>query len=159
MSIKETKGASVPREFLRNRITIYSYTEQNPSGTLVNPLYHEPKVFHNVMEMLMVIEKNMDDVQHPQSMTRHRPLFIPDEVSDRSRKNLALPPADPPVFAVPEEWKSQNPLEEFILQVLFRSISGWEGLLECPQSGEMFSFHNELELLEFMDSKLREVSG
>ncbi|MCR4600570.1 MAG: hypothetical protein K5767_02365 [Clostridia bacterium] len=151
--IKENIG--VKRENQFDIIEVYDFTDMNPAGLFSNNMYGQGLVFNNLMTLVMLVEDCMNHNAYPQPMTRHRKLDASEDAHGEGNSFLETCDIKPPVLEMPSEWKEKKPLGTFRLRIVFRTMSGWQGDVECLDSGKTLRFRSDMELIMFMAEELR----
>lgn len=149
--------AQISRNDQMNRIAVYSFDDENIAGLFSNNLYGKELPFGNLMTMLLMIENCMNSISWPQQMSDHRKLLNLSQIKSRkksSRGNIIRLPE----MTSPPDWETEKPLATFGLQILFRTVSGWQGVVHCYETGHSKKFISDLELITFMISELRRKS-
>ncbi len=132
------------------QICVDKIREENVSGSLYCGKIPKGIDFSGIGEVILVIDKIMDEIDFPQSTVDKR-SFAENEppvqvLSPKESKDIQLAMRK---FNTKEQ---QGKLATFILQVQFRHNASWQGTVEWIEGNETFSFNSELELLKTIDS-------
>lgn len=152
---KINRAAQVSRNDQLSVISVHSFDQENIAGLFSNNLYGKELPFGNLMSMLLIIEDCMNSISWPQQMVRYRKL---DNISDLNYKKKAFRGKEEftiPEMNVPKEWLETTPLATFEIRILFRTVSGWQGMVKCRETGKTKTFISDLELIMFMIDVLR----
>lgn len=141
MSIASDK--MIPGRERTNVVRVYSYRDQNPQGTLYNPYYNEEIVFGSLTQLVLALEKQMDETDFPQASTQSRLFREKPKMMNRSviREQFQLD-ADAKVLAT------------FHLKVHFRQSSSWQGELLWVEGRQQAAFRSVLELIKLIDNTM-----
>ena len=152
----ESKIQTVSRKDQVSTIEIYSDADNNLQGRFINARYGE-RVFKNLISLILLIEDCMDSMDFPQPMHRYRKLDNVEEFNLASRKMSYRDSEDKniPEESMPEEWQGMRPEATFNVRIAFRTISGWQGEADCPETGKDIKFRSDLEFILFMVDELK----
>jgi len=117
------------------------YKEDTFVGRFYNPCMKNGEEFRSLMQMLLKMERMLDDIEFPQSFT--------------GKRTFADCPAlktGPPVTEF-----SQGKLATFAIKILFRQNTSWQGSVLWLEWGEEQSFRSVLELVLLMDNALNKT--
>lgn len=96
-------------------------------------------VFKSMMQLLLEIERLLDEKEFPQSFT-----------AKRCFQELSFPQN----IETEELWERRGRKASFIIKVLFRQNATWQGSITWVDEGREESFRSALELLLLMHSVL-----
>jgi len=126
-------------EYRSTTVCVDSYDDHVFSGRMYNPFYPEGKQFHSLMEYLMEMENMLDEMRFPQSFSSRRTFFDTEAVH--------LDAAKKPHF---EAGKCGT----FLVRILFRQNSSWQGSVQWKEENRETSFRSALELALLFDDAL-----
>ena len=129
-------GSFVPNDVRTTLITITDYSGRVPKGTLYNQHVGEV-AFYGTMELLLYIDKLLDELELPRSTTIIRSFG-----GESTRDRLIT-------TGRPEAAKTS-----FKLKVIFRQNSSWQGSLAWVEGNSEAAFRSVFELLNLMDGVL-----
>lgn len=135
-------------------ISIYEFENSDVAGLFSNNRYGENIVFDNIISMIMIIEDCMNKNAFPQPMSNYRKLEIEEAEHPIKKKRSDDIGIRIPRLDIPKEWESGKPLRTFRARIIFRTISGWQGEIQCVDSGEELRFKSDMEFLMFIIDNL-----
>lgn len=141
MSIASLK--TVPEDLKTSIIRVYNYQDKNMQGILYNPYYGEEVVFHNLTQLLLLMEDMMDGMKFPQEAVQSR-RFKHHEKREETVRILPKP--------------AQEAIATFKVKVLFRQGASWQGKVSWAEGKQEMAFRSALELVKLMDSALPQPS-
>lgn len=150
--------ARVSRNDQLSIISVHSFDNENIAGLFSNNLYGKELPFGNLMTMLLMLEDCMNTISWPRPMADYRKL---DNISDAKRKSRSFRDKSDiriPSINTPPQWKAETPLATFGIRILFRTVSGWQGIVTCRETGESKKFISDLELIMFMIDTLKHIT-
>ena len=133
-----THPKMIGNEFHTTLICIDSYDHLTFSGRLYNPYLRSAVPFHTLMEMLLALDKLLDEMQFPQSFVTKR-QFSPVETDLVMHDNTH---------------DHKGKLATFAVRILFRQNASWQGSVTWNETGRSESFRSALELLFLLHSAL-----
>ena len=126
--------------------------DQVKEESYVGRLYHKYTVeslgFHNVEQLLLLIEQLCDKSGYPQSTTKKR-TFQPD-TKNTSREEASQ------VANIDLMLEEKGSMATFIVHVKYRQHSTWQGEVVWAEKNEKRTFRSALELLKLIDNALEE---
>lgn len=127
----------------RIQVCVDAYENGVPTGRFYHPM-GEAQEFSSLTQLLVQIETILNEQRLPQSYT------MPRTFSTILEQREAGPP--PPV--------SPNGIcATFVLKILFRQHTSWQGSVVWKERKREESFRSVLELIHLMDSALRAPEG
>ncbi len=129
-------------EYRSSLIAIDSYDDKTLQGRLYSSTLREEWPFANVMQLLLLIEKMLNEMDYPQPFTETR-QFWKGAVSSFSFEEYSAE-------ALPQAGKLAN----FRLKIVFRQNASWQGSLCWLDQGQEESFRSVLEFLFLLDNAL-----
>ena len=147
----------VSRDDQLSIISVHSFDADNIAGLFSNNLYGKELPFGNLMTMLLMIEDCMNTISWPQQMADYRKMNKTYDIMNR-KKSLRGRQFQLPAMNTPPEWKDKLPLATFGVRILFRTISGWQGVVQCLETGHRKKFISDLELIMFIIDELKNQS-
>jgi len=132
------------------QICVDKIREANISGRLYCGKMPKGIDFSGIGEVILVIDKIMDEIDFPQSTVDKR-SFAENEppvraLSSKESKDIQL------AMRKFNTKAQRGKLATFVLQVQFRHNASWQGKAEWTEGNETFSFNSELELMRMVDS-------
>lgn len=133
---------SYSRDMFRTTIVcIDSYENGILSGRLYHPKYENGDTFSGVIQLLLKIDRILDDNKFPQAFTQYR--------SFASRSEVEYNPI------VGEQQKGA--IATFTIRVLFRQNTTWQGTIHWAEGSQNQEYRSVLEMLFLMDSALQKT--
>ena len=129
-------------EYRTTLLCIDSYQNEVPTGRIYNPYLEQGKQFHSLTQLLIEVDKLLDEMKWPQSSTVVR-SFSP-------TKRLETRPPET------EPW--DGCLATFAVKILFRQNASWQGSVIWLEHGQEHPFRSVLELIFLMNSALNQVN-
>ena len=120
-------------------ICVDSCTEGVLAGRIYHPLLPGGESFRSLMELLLRMERLLDQMLFPQPFTARRSFSSPP----------VLPDTGPPA-----QEGCRGACATFSVRVLFRQNASWQGSVVWMEQNREESFRSVLELLELMSSAL-----
>ena len=148
------RAARVSRNDQLSIISVYSFDSENIAGLFSNNLYGKELPFGNLMTMLLMLEDCMNSISWPQPMADYRNMNSLSETRYRKKSYRDKTDISIPYMTPPEVWKDSAPLATFGVRILFRTISGWQGIVTCRETGKSRKFVSDLELIMFILEQL-----
>ena len=139
-----TQTRFVPYEMKKSVVRVYSYEDQNISGTLINPHFKEDVHFKSTTQLLKLIDYLQDSLNFPQkSMLARGFTGVDGGIS-------------PEEFAVSSEavQPGQKPLASFEISILFRQNASWQGSIVWMEKTLSAEFRSVLEMIFLIDGVL-----
>ena len=132
-------------------VNLVNVCVDNGNGTCYGGrLYHRydesPKKFHNLGELLQLMEKLFDQCGYPQSSTQSRTFG---DVHTAPMKTICQPIRDSS-----ELLEQRGEKGSFIIHVKYRHYSTWQGEVVWMEANKKQTFNSALELLKLLDSAL-----
>lgn len=128
------------------QICVDKIREENISGRLYCGKMLKGIDFTGIGEVILVIDKIMDEIDFPQSTVDKRTF------AENEPPIQILPPKESKDIQLAmrkfNTKAQQGKVATFILQVQFRHNASWQGTVEWAEGNETFSFKSELELLK-----------
>ena len=122
--------------------TILVYIDSNYQGILsgrfYNPIQGQCESFHSLAQLMLKIDRNLDDCQMPQAF--HSQRSFSQDIRDSSWEESYLTPPG----------RKAN----FIIRVLFRRHSSWQGSVTWLETRQTQRFRSVLELMGLLESTL-----
>ncbi len=123
-------------------LCVDSYEQGVIMGRLYNANYEgEGSEFHSMVQLLLEMEHRLDEINYPQSFTKLR-SFVP--VSKNSTEGRRY------------DRNERGTIGTFIVKVLFRQHSSWQGTISWIEGQSEQTFRSVLELIVLLDSALSE---
>ena len=122
----------------KTTVCVDSYSNGNLKGRFYNSCL-EMERFDNLTQFLLKMESMLDEQQNPQSYTVIR-RFSPDVLPDG---NGSIPGTI-----------RKGEKATFLIQVLFRQHTSWQGLVNWKEQQQELPFRSVLELVLLMDNAL-----
>jgi len=133
-----TQSKMIGNEFHTTIICVDSYDHCAFNGRLYNPYLHNAIPFQTLMEMLLSLEKLLDDMHFPQDFVAKR-RFSPIQTDLQPQENSS---------------EQRGKIATFAVRVLFRQNASWQGSVTWQETGRSESFRSALELLFLLHSAL-----
>lgn len=134
-------------------VKIMGYRDRNFEGTIQNTYYQRPKDFANLTQLILDIERSLDNLQYPQRGME--PRSFSGESLPGQRKAEAKLVADGSPLKLPTlEGSEEGILATFKINLLFRQNASWQGNVIWIDAGVEAQFRSVLELVYLMDSVL-----
>ena len=123
------------------RLCVDSYENGVLAGRLFYPgLENGGVVFHSLVDLLLRVERLLDEAKFPQSYTARRYFVpLPKGISDRE---------------APDSAGQTGTLATFAVRLLFRQHASWQGSVTWLEGKGEQNFRSVLELVLLMDSAL-----
>ncbi|MEG1585172.1 MAG: hypothetical protein RR361_08985 [Anaerovorax sp.] len=141
----ENKISLVPKY----QICVDGRKDGNMTGRLYCGCLPEGKLFGGVEELLLMVDRVMDDIKFPQSTVDKR-LF-----SKRNVEPKKFRKKDREVLLSMRKFDTEGQKGEkatFILEVQFRQNASWQGNIRWVEKQETMHFRSALEMIKLMDS-------
>ena len=133
-----THNKMIGNEFHTTLICVDSYDHCALSGRLYNPYLPNAVPFQTLMEMLLSLDKLLDEMQFPQAFVTKR-QFSPVQTD----------------LVVNDGYSEQKgKVATFAVRILFRQNASWQGSVTWLETGRSESFRSALELLFLLHSAL-----
>lgn len=130
-------------------ICVDKVREDSMSGRLFCGKTPQGLAFSGIGELILVIDRIMDEIGFPQSTVDKRSF------SDKDEPAVVLSPvaSKEAQMAMRKFNTSQQHGKQatFILQVQFRQNATWQGTVEWAEHQETYPFNSELELMRIID--------
>ena len=123
-------------------ICIDSYQNEVPTGRIYNPYLKSGRQFYSLTQILIEVDKLLDERKWPQSFTAVRTFS--------SIQELDVGP--------PETERQEGLLATFAVKILFRQNTSWQGSVTWMETGQEQPFRSVLELIFLMNSALSQVN-
>lgn len=128
----------VPDGSRTHLITISTYNNKVPTGSIKNSFYDEAVYFSSLTELLFGIDKILDELDLPKQSATIRSFSA--KSGDNTTPSNSAPPG--------------GKLASFNLRVIFRQNAGWQGTLVWLEGEKEASFRSVLEFIYLIDSAL-----
>ena len=125
-------------------VCIDSYEDLNMKGLLYHSSFDDGKKFENLMQLLLMIEKILEDTGFPKSTTEKRRFYSfksSTEESELGNKELDF-----------QQLKGK--VGTFKVKIMFRQYASWQGSVSWMEGNNTEPFRSALELLMLMNSAL-----
>lgn len=126
-------------EYRSTTVCVDSYENHVFSGRFYNPFYPDGRKFRSLTEFLREMENMMDEMVFPQSFSNRRSFW------DSDARCLDTAQSDPVQVGV---------RGTFIVRVLFRQNTSWQGTVHWKEGKLESSFRSVLELVLLFDDAL-----
>jgi len=125
-------------EFRTTTVCIDRYENTVPSGFIYNRHLPKGKAFQSLTRFLIEMEQMLDDMNFPGAFTELRQFAPPAQTE-----------TGPPGTEV-----RQGAMATFVVRILFRQNSSWQGSVTWVEGRQEQSFRSALELVMLMDNAL-----
>ena len=126
-------------------ICVDSYCQGVITGRIYDSGYDdEGTIFHSLMQLIIDIEQHLNTVNYPQSFTEIRSFVPIQEVKIEERMG---------------EKRSPGRLGTFIVKILFRQHTSWQGTITWLDNQSEQTFRSVLELILLLDSALSSLKS
>ena len=132
-------GVLWENQYRMTTVCIDDYENGVMSGRLYNPYLPEGDSFHSTIEFLKKMESMLDEMKFPQSFMENRVFRAPSEIKAEA----------PPLGS-----QKNGACGTFLLRVLFRQNTSWQGAVTWVEGACEETFRSVLELLLLMDSAI-----
>ena len=122
-------------------VCVDNHSEETFVGRFYNPYMKNGEEFKSLMQMLLKMERMLDNIEFPQSFTKKRTF-----------DDYPTLKSGPPVTEF-----SQGKIATFHLKILFRQNTSWQGSILWLEWGEEQIFRSVLELVFLMDNALNKT--
>lgn len=125
-----------------NRIVMVyvdSVTDNIPSGRFHIASSQEAKPFHGLCQLLMEVNKNLDQENFPQAFAELRKFQKPSKQTDSLLASTN---------------QSSGAVATFSIRILFRQNASWQGSVTWLEGKQEVFFRSVLELMVLMDNAL-----
>lgn len=126
-------------EYRSTVVCIDSYEKRILQGRMYNPFFQGAIPFMGLMDFLLSTDALLDQMNFPQPFAQTRTFGAPAKKPERRSDG------------VPEQ---SGKLGTFIVKVIFRQNSSWQGSVFWKDGGREESFRSVLELAFLLDSAL-----
>lgn len=140
----------IGNSLVRFRIAVNSLQNGEPAGTFRTAFLPGEIPFSGITALVGELHHYMDTLDYPQSPTRLRSFSGQPDKTHETEKGAVRYMEDSTLEIKAGEKAT------FVVQVLFRQNSTWQGTITWTEKGETQKFRSTLELLKLMDSA---VSG
>lgn len=134
---------------VRELITIYS-CGGSFLGSAANEFLNRTVYFHDVMEMLAVLEQTFDLLSFPQSTSSYRSFGPRRRRGKTSFRKAGVRSME----KIPTELEKGSEKASFLVHVQFRQHSTWQGNITWLDKGVTQQFRSALEMLRLMNEAL-----
>jgi len=124
-------------------LCIDSYTGGVPCGRFYNRYREEAQNFRSLIQMLILMEKKLDEEDFPQAYEKIRtfgPLCTAEHTEEKT------------------PFARRGKLASFSIRLLFRQNASWQGSIRWLEGNEEKSFRSVLEMVFLLDSALSRSS-
>ena len=128
-------------EYRTTTVCVDSYKDGAISGRFYNPYLPSGKEFKNLMQFLLEIDQALDAMAFPQSFTTIR-SFAPTPKAKTGPPGLEC---------------QKGELATFMVRIIFRQNSSWQGSIIWMEGEQEQSFRSALELIFLMDNALSQA--
>lgn len=122
-------------------VYIDSYDNDVPIGRFCSAAGSDVKTFRSLSQMLIMIEKSLDETKFPQAFDQIRSFRVPESQTDKDKEVESTHPGKKATFAI---------------RVLFRQNASWQGSVIWTEGNQEESFRSVLELIVLIDSALHQ---
>ena len=143
MSVART--GALPDSYKYIHIAVDSFENRLLEGRFYHESLEEGAAFHNLLELVLELERLFDDLRYPMKSVDQRKFEKGNEES-RERKPL-----------MPVSEKRSGRLANFRLQVKYRYYATWQGEIVHVGSGKVYEFMSLLELMDHLEEVLLSV--
>jgi len=133
------QGARWENRYRTTVVCVDHYENSVLSGRLYNPYLPNGEEFHSTIEFLKKAESLLDQIKSPQPFSENRVFWDAPEVRLKGMSN------DEP---------KDGMLGTFLIRVIFRQNSSWQGNVSWQEGRKDASFRSVLELLLLIDSAI-----
>jgi hypothetical protein len=120
-------------------ICVDEYVNKIPVGRIYNAYYEDGVAFHGVIELLLIIDRMLEDMNWPQAYSGYRSFRASDEIHAPAKTAID---------------KKEGKQGTFSLRILFRQNASWQGSVTWHEGGQEESFRSVFELLLLINSAL-----
>lgn len=124
-------------------VCVDSYENHLFDGRLIYGKPQQERPFLNLMQLLLEMEKYMDDTDKPPSAMEKRVFAKVDDLSD------LIPEQDYKVIN-----EVEGKIATFNIHILFRQNASWQGSISWIEGNSEMTFRSALELITLMASAL-----
>lgn len=138
------------------QICVDKIREDNISGRLYCGKIPQGLTFSGIGEVILTIDKIMDEIGFPQSTVDKRSFGEKEEPAA-----TLTPAAGKEAQMAMRRFNTSGQNGEyatFILQVQFRQNASWQGMVEWVENKESFPFNSELELMRIIDGACNKIN-
>lgn len=125
-------------------LCVDAYEHGVPAGRFYHPYAEEGQSFCSLTELLLKMDRMLDEMKYPQSFHTVRSFEGGTEI---------------PTGAVPEERPHSGELATFAIRIAFRQNSSWQGSVSWLEGRREQSFRSVLELIFLMNDALGGIGG
>lgn len=131
-------------------VTVEKYNEYDCSGRLFTPLQDQVVHFDSFMELVLRIERQLDEMQFPQQDKEIRSFLQVNDFDEQTKETEDI-------FCEHSAHAGRKPCQEqFLINVLFRQNSSWQGSVKWLDKQQTKNFKSVLELLHLIHEALKE---
>jgi len=120
-------------------LCIDSYTDGVPCGRFYNLYHEEAQSFRSLTQLLILMEKKLDEENFPQAFDSIRTFGPPRTAGGADGET---------------PFARRGLLASFSIRLLFRQNASWQGSIHWLEGNEEESFRSVLEMIFLMDSAL-----
>lgn len=113
-------------------------------GTVHTPYHKEDDIFHDVVELLLLLDKISEERGFPNTMYKKRSL-VKKVVSSKN------PQLSKPCRTSDQMNESYKKTATFMLYITSRKHGSLQGYMICQGTGNVVKYHSELELVQFIE--------
>jgi len=146
-----TGRAKVTENLKTVLVCVDSYEDTCMTGMLYHSSLDEGKSFGDLMQMILMIEKIIEDTGFPKPTTEKR-SFVVQDVSGKA-PNIAS--EEKQAIEAEHDFESiKGEVGTFKIKVMFRQHASWQGSVSWLEGDKTETFRSALELILLIDSAI-----
>ncbi len=130
-------------------VCIHQVQSGEPTGEYATLYMEKPAAFSGIIEMINGLDAYFDEMDFPQAYNRYRTFDDASQPSVPAGGKEPVQKLDEQIFTTKTGGKAT-----FVLQVLFRQNSTWQGAITWTEQQKTQRFRSTLELIKLMDSAM-----
>ena len=143
----QTKPPVFGNPVARVLLCIHQVRSGEPAGEYATLYMEKPASFSSIIEMVNGLDAYFDEMDFPQAYNRYRSFDDGSQPTAPANGQQAVQKMDERVFATLFGQKAT-----FVVQVLFRQNSTWQGTVCWTEQRKTQRFRSTLELIKLLDS-------
>jgi hypothetical protein len=126
-------------EYRTTTVLVDSFEHGEVRGRIYNPYRNDGKSFESLMQMLITLEKGLDEMDFPRSFNAVRYFSKPPEIENKIQSH-----------------RRPGKLASFAVKILFRQNASWQGSVTWIEGKQEQGFRSALELIFLINGALSE---
>ncbi len=121
------------------------------TGRIFTYYNSEPVFFYSIDQIFLILDHFFDDIDFPQASTKTRGFL------ERKTANLSLiPTKSGKVMSWQDLTGNNGVLATFLLHVIYRQNSTWQGNLKWVEKNKTRAFQSDIEFMDLVNAAIAE---